>query len=403
MKQVFFALVLVMAVFAPRVATASEPDARNVSVLAVFPAEQSPSHVHYTSDGEAARGLLIPFGSLVSAHNQSKRSAELGAKLDTALGDYDRHQVLLEAIQKAFEQKSAMYVIHKTTDTAGFMDGKKPNARAHAEGHRYVLVLEEVFSGLSMLHLLATRTDDVAPLATFRYSVYDASNIKLLAKGVASGNGMTKKHISEAPQDRELFVSAYPEIAKGVALQIMGNLFRADVLHSMAASVGRGDEVPQVSLLMKKYERRFKYTLAPEKGWKRVKMNTPYANVLEPKSDLKYQLGIRFEIDLLVPELGQDVDSVEGYMVPWGERVAEAGVDMATLGVFSDITLPGYSVYSFATNTEGGRNISALRILSPDMIEVVTVIFTKDFDALYPLHRAAIERNIVGAQVQIKG
>ncbi len=57
---------------------------------------------------------------------------------------------------------------------------------------------------------------------------------------------------------------------------------------------------------MKRFEKRFDYRLEPAVGWKRTRMNTKYVSLLEPRSDLRLSLGLRFEVDLLIPELERD-------------------------------------------------------------------------------------------------
>lgn len=78
---------------------------------------------------------------------------------------------------------------------------------------------------------------------------------------------------------------------------------------------------------LKKNERRFDYEFKPAKNWKRTKMNTKYANLLEPKSDLRYAMGLRFDVDLLVPELGQAVASLDEYIPIYLTRLEDSGID----------------------------------------------------------------------------
>lgn len=403
-KAAIAGLIALLALGSTLMAYANDIDRPAVNVLVVFPAVQAPSKVYFATDGEFTRGLLLPFAAIANSVVLQRRSDELGAELDGALQGYDRYEVLSIALQAAFAQRSTMFEVTKTTDTATYLSGKGPSDSAREQGYEYVMVIEDVFSGLSMLNTLATRSDDVAPMATIRYSLYDAKRKKQVTSATASANGMTKKHIREATKDRDLFVSAYPEMAKTIALQVVGTLFRTDVLNAMAEAVKRGDEVPKVSAVLKKYERRFSYEIDPIEGWKRVKMTSPYVHVVEPRTDLRYQMGLRFEVDLLVPEFGQDVESVEAYLVQMTQRLADVGVDVSTLSEFSDLSMPdGYKVYSYAVNKDGGRNIVALRIRNEDMIEVVTVVVLKDFDALYPKHRGEIERNIAGAKLEVSG
>ncbi|MBL8256480.1 MAG: hypothetical protein JNJ62_07755 [Pseudoxanthomonas mexicana] len=394
------ALLAVALALLPSAAYAQD-GAKDVKVLVVFPQTPTPSKVYFATDGEFTRGLLIPFAAIANSANLRKRSDTLGAQLDATLVGYDRYAVLEEALRKSFGQRSPMFMIEATTDVDRFLPGEKLGTAAAQAGYRYVITIEEVFSGLSMLNLMATRSDDVAPMATIRYRVYETSDRRQLLKGVAAQNGMTKKHIDHAPGDRALFVDAYPQMAQGIATQLVGNLFRTDTLHAMAASIGRGGEVPKVSAVLKQNERRFAYTFKPAEGWKQTKMNTRYASVLEPRTDLRYRMGMRFEIDLLVPEFGQAVDNLDDYLPPFLERLGDTGVDMTTFAPFDDIQAPGYRIYSHAVGDKGGRNVVMMRMLDKDMLEVVTIVVLEDFDALYPQYRAALEQNLSATRLKV--
>jgi hypothetical protein len=394
------ALLATALVFLPHAARAQD-DIKEVKVLVVFPHTPTPSKVYFATDGEFTRGLLIPFAAIANSANLRKRSDTLGAQLDASLAGYDRYAVLEEALRKSFGQRSPMFAVEATTDTGRFLPGDKLGPAAAQAGYRYVVTIEELFSGLSMLNLMATRSDDVAPMANIRYRVYEASGRKQLLKGVAAQNGMTKKHIDQAPGDRALFVDAYPQIAQGIATQLVGNLFRTDTLHAMAASVGRGGEVPQVSTVLKKNQDRFDYTFKPADGWKHTKMNTAYASVLEPRTDLRYRMGMRFEVDLLVSEFGQSVDNLDDYLPPFLERLGDTGVDVGTFAPFDDIHAPGYRVYSHAVGDKGGRNIVMMRMLDKDMLELVTVVVLEDFETLYPQQRAVIEQNLATTRLKV--
>jgi hypothetical protein len=396
------ALLAVVLVLAPGSARAQD-GAAEVKVLLVFPQTPTPSKVYFATDGEFTRGLLIPFAAIANSANLRRRSDTLGAQLDATLAGYDRYAVLGDALRRSFGQRSPMFTVEATTDAARFLPGEKLGTAAAQAGFRYVITIEEVFSGLSMLNLMATRSDDVAPMATIRYRVYETGGRKQVLKGVAAQNGMTKRHIDQAPGDRALFVDAYPQMAQGIATQLVGNLFRTDTLHAMAASIGRGGEVPKVSTVLKQNEDRFAYAFKPADGWKHTKMNTRYAHVLEPRTDLRYRMGMRFEVDLLVPEFGQPVDNLDDYLPPMLERLGDAGVDVATFAPFDGIEAPGYRVYSHAVGDKGGRNLLMMRMLDTDMLELVTVVVTEDFDALYPQHRAVIEQNLATTRLKVAG
>jgi hypothetical protein len=373
----------------------------DVDILVVFPEKLAPSKVHMVTDGEATRGLLVPFGAIVNNINLRKRSEELGAELDTTLQGYDRYSTLFQALVARFKQRSAAFALTESRQPSQYLLDKGIAPAAGAQGYDYVIEIDDKFSGLSMLNILATRTDDVAPVTMLAYQVYDVRKKERINKGLISANGLQKRPYREAVQDRELFVNTYGAIADNLANQLVGTLFRTDKLHAMAASVGRGNEVPEVSAVLKRFEKRFDYRFEVAKDWKRTPMNSKYVSVLEPRSDLRLTLGIRFEVDLLLPEFGQDVKTLDEYLSIWLGRVADMGLDTSTFVEFKDITVPD-SYRAYIMNLAGtGRQIVLLRLLNEDMIELVSVVFLKDFDTLYSPNRTRIEQMIAAARLQM--
>jgi len=371
-----------------------------VRILVTFPAKIEPSKVYMVTDGELARGLAIPFAVFANNAKLKKRGEELGQQLDATLAGYDRYEAIFNALVTRFSHRSPMFALTQSRDAK--YAGEQGVAAAGEQGYAYVLAIEDKFSGLSMLNVVATKTDDVAPLTTLGFQVHETKKRSRIATGNVTANGLIKKPFREAVADRELFVSTYPTVADGVANQIVGTLFRTDVLHTMAQSANRGTEVPQVSAVLKKYEKRFSYEFKPADGWRQTKMNTKYASVLEPKSDQRLVMGLRFDVDLLVAEFGQAVSTVEDYLPSMLGRLEESGIDTTTFQAFSDITVPSaYRVYSFLPNRDGGRQIVMLRVLNQDMIEAINIVFLKDFDALYAQHRAAVEKMIANARLTI--
>jgi len=311
-----------------------------VKILVIFPAQLEPSKVYMMTDGELTRGIIIPFAAIANSAHLKKRSTELGQQLDATLGGYDRYDAIFQALVARFKTRSPIFSLTQTRDTAQYVAGNSVAAAAGVQGYSYVVVIDDKFSGLSMFNSVATRTDDVGPLTTVGFQVFQTKKIARLAKGNATANGMTKKPFREAVNDKEFFVGAYPAIADNVANQLVGTLFKTDVLHAMADSVGRGAEVPQVSVVLKKHEKRFSYDLKPAEGWRKLKFNTKYANGVEPKNDLRLTMGVRFDVDLLVAEFGQKVSTVEDYIPMMLGRLEDSGVDTSNFAEFSDIKAP---------------------------------------------------------------
>jgi len=374
----------------------------DVDIMIVFPEKLAPSHVVMVTDGELARGLLIPFAAIANNINLKKRSEELGAQLDQTLDGYDRYATIFKSLESRFKSRSAAFVPVELRVSSTPASEKAIPITAGKQGYDYVIVIEDKFSGLSMLNQLSTQTDDVAPMTTLAYRVYDTRKRERIAKGLVSSNGLQKRPYKEAIKDRELFVGAYERIANHMAEQLVGTLFREDKLHAMAASVGRGDEVPQVSAVMKRFEKRFDFTLKTAPDWKFTKMNSKYTNVLEPKNDLRFSLGLRFEVDLLIPEFGQDVSTVDEYVLAWKLRIVDQGIDASSFGEFADIDAPeGFRAYSLDL-PGGGKQISLIKILNEDMLEMVSLVFSKDFATLYPQNRKKMESMIAAAKLEVR-
>mgnify|MGYP003577655456 CR=1 FL=1 len=121
---------------------------------------------------------------------------------------------------------------------------------------------------------------------------------------------------------------------------------------------------------------------------------------MEPKSDLRFALGLRFEVDLLVPEFGQDVKTLDEYITVWQTRLTDQGIDTTTFAESKDIPAPpGYPAYSF--NLASGRQIALVRQLNEDMIEMISLVFLKDFETLYPQNRAMMEKIIASTKLNV--
>jgi len=396
LPQLFASFLILLA---PDIASAvSDADA---DILIVFPEKLAPSKVYFVTDGEITRGILIPFAAIANDIAFRKRSDEMGAQLDRTLAGYDRYATIYKELESRFKFRSPAFVTTDSRAPAIYLSDNGITPAAAKDGYDYVIAIEDKFSGLSMLTLVATRSDDLAPITTLGYKVYDARKRERIAKGLISANGLQKRHYNEALKDRELFVGSYDQMAYYLAEQLVGSLFRVDQLHTMAASVGRGDEVPQVAAVMKRFEKRFDYTLKTAPDWKQTRMNSKYVSVLEPKNDLRYSLGLRFEVDLLIPEFGQDVSTVDEYVDAWKLRLVDQGIDISSFAVFADIDAPdGFRAYSLDL-PGGGRQVSLLRLLNEDMLQLVSLIFTKDFATLYPQNRKKMEAMIAAAKLQV--
>jgi hypothetical protein len=106
-------------------------------------------------------------------------------------------------------------------------------------------------------------------------------------------------------------------------------------------------------------------------------------------------------VDLLLPELGQDVHSVADYLPVVARNLAEHP-EFSPLKKFDDISAPGFESYAVDRTTAGGRDVLLFRKLDDDMMEVVTLVFLKDFDTLYPTQRKRMERMIGSGGIELR-
>jgi hypothetical protein len=395
-------IVICLAMSACPVAAATGPG-RPVRIVVLQLEGVVRSEVSFNTPGQFAR-VFIPLFGVGQVMANTQRRHDLGARLDATLGRYDREAVLFDAVVASFGQRSPMFEFARGEfDYADFRDTTM-DEEAFPQGHDYVLVLNEVFSGLAMSNAYASRDGLVAPTAVLEAVLYDGRNRKELAYRRFSANGLEGRPLEDALQDRAFFVDTYPAIARTLASQLVGHLNREDVLHAMAASVGRGAEVPPIEQLLARHARRFRFDTDPLPGWKRTKMDTKYAVVIEPKDARRTQFGIRLEADLLVPEFGQQVGTIDQYLDKVRDRLATQGVDPETLAPFDDLTMPpGYRVVSYVTDpARDGRIVLAVRQRDTQLVELMHVIFSRDFATGFPIHRAEIERNLARTRMELR-
>jgi hypothetical protein len=373
----------------------------NLKVATLYLRGGSRPRVNYSTAGQFARSLIPLYGLMAN----SRQFGELDARLGTTLAGYDRESVLHDKVAAAFAKWSPMFVLERGSfDYEDFGYGASWKAKAFPQGYDYVLVLNEPFAGLAMTSQFASRDGKVAPLALVEAFLYDGRTRKQLLSGKFSAYGLEARPLEDALADREFFVKTYPNIAQVVTNQLVVQMNRDDLPHRMAAAIGRGDEVPAIGSLLRRYAKRFRLKADPTSDWTSRKMGSDYDLLLEPRDWRNQLFGIRLEVDLLVPEFDQDVDTVEAYVEKVRGRLASQGVEPDSMVPFDELTLPpGFRVYSIVTDAEhDGRVIMAVRKLDDDMVEKIRVIFPSDFGATYATHRASIEENLAHSGARLR-
>jgi hypothetical protein len=338
--------------------------------------------------------------ALINSATIKHRNEPLEAQLRQTLEGFERSPPLADAIKRSFARYAGVFDVATTTDRARYLDRSGLTPAAAADGYDYLLAMDGEFSGLWMAGAY-TRTDDLTPAQTIRYRMLRVRDGGLVLKGVVTGYGLERRPYQEAVVDREFFVKLWPQVCAAIAGRITGDLNRNDKLHWMATHVDRGDEVPAIGTVLKKYENTFKFDLTPVKGWRLTKLDTKYARVLEPADETNRIFGLRFDVDLLLPEFGQDVRTVEEYIAAYGLRRTEAMPNSSPLEKWDGVVAPGFEVYRSSTG-EGGDNIVMFRKFGEVHMEVINAVFLKEFDRYYPANRRKIEAMIASSDVRLR-
>lgn len=375
---------------------------RQVRILAIIPPEDEPVRVVLLTQweyGAQALGGILP--ALINQAKIDKRNKPLDEQLRKTLEGYERTPILADAVKRSFAKPAGVFEVTTTTDSARYLQTRgRDKLTAAAEEFDYVLHLQSEFVGLWMGGAF-TRTDDLTPAQAVRYRLFRASDSAVVHKGAVTSFGQEKRHYNLAVADRDFFVNLWPNVCTSLAWRIVGELNGGDQLHAMAAQVGRGGEVPAIGTVLKQHEDSFRMELAPVKGWRETKLGTNYVRVLEPRDSSNKVMGIRFEVDLLLPEFGQDVSTLEEYLLAFSLRRSESNPEFPPISKWDGINAPGYEVY-LASDGANARSILLYRMLGERKVQFINVVFLKDFESLYAANRGKIEEMIASSVVELR-
>jgi len=388
---------------------ADEPaTARQVRVLILLPDEHKPLDVRLIKTSDYVRGFVFTgaIPAVIGAAIVEHRNNPLEATFAGTMAGFERNAALLAALSQSFRQRDSgrgVFEIASSTDNAKYLQTKGVNhltGSAGSEGFDYVLVLESSFTGLRTRDAAEAAREFVAATTDLWFALYRVKDGKLAQRGSVSSSAVEGRHYRAAIGDRQYFEVHWPLLCKVIAGNLTGALNRTDQLHLMAAAVGRGDDVPAVQKLLDRESKKFKWDLEPVEGWRETKLNTPWARVLEPKDASRTYMGLRFDVDLLVAEFGQDVDTIEEYIEVYARRRAEAAPQYGPLQEFTDITAPGFRAYS-SRSDNGAYEVVMVKKLDDKRVEIAVAVFLKDFQTLYPANRAKIEKMIATSSVRL--
>jgi hypothetical protein len=375
---------------------------RPVRILAIVPALEPELRVALITRADVIFRSTMPglIPMLISAGIQERRNAPLDARLHTTLAGFDLTQDFFKTLARSFWARSPLFEMTGSTDGARYLQGDELTSAVARDGYDYAIVFEPRLVGLTMA-TSPHESLDMSPAMSLKYRVLRPGSHRALSRNTATAYGLVKLPYQSAVASREFFTNAWPEMSLTLAHQITGKLYRHDVLHEMAASVGRGDEMPAVGTLLKRYERSFEWRLRPIRGWRDTKFDVNYVRVLEPKSDERLVIGLRLEVDLMLPEFGLAGGSLREYIQVFDERRRDELPDAEPLVAFEGIDAPGYEKYSYDV-ADGGRIITLFRKLDDQRVEIVRAIFLKDFAGIYARHRQNVEQMIATHQVLLR-
>jgi hypothetical protein len=383
---------------APTTSRAQDVPAAKVRVQVVL-RDADHLSVYHASRGSVVGGLLVPFFNVGNAIKADAR----GDKLTAAVGDYVHALALETSFERVLPARYPVFEVDAVAEGGLHATDRELAQHAREAGFRYVLLVDETFTGLSSGSVVAD-TDQVSVMQAVKLELFDADDGKRLWKSRLVAGSLARSALAPALESGDFFRTNYPAVADMLATLVVGSLFRDDQLHAMAASAGQGEQVPAVSSVLARYDDAIAIHVEVPKGWHELRMNSPYVKVIEPKSELRFKMGVRAEIDLLVSEFAQDVATVDEYMAAAATRMGEAGMDTATLTPFAGDTLaipPGYSAWTIRRQDGTGGQVMFVKLLEKPYIAVLTVVATEDLDGLVAANREALEAAVLGSTVAV--
>lgn len=391
-----------------RGADAPAQASRQVRLLVVMSDDDAPPSVDYKTAADIVSEAGLGLVNVVIADAISDgRHGPFAETFATTMAGFRRNPAFVDALAHSFTYRAGgkdVFALSTTTDFARYVNARgldKLTGAARAEGFDYALVLYTRFVGLRTHDYYEALGTLVRPDYRVAFRLSRVADDKVLHRGTVASMGYWGRPVAEAVADRDAFVKLWPELCKILADNLTGELNRTDNLHLMAESAGRGADVPAIGALLAAQAKLFKWDLKPVKGWRETGLGTPYARVLEPNDPSRNIMGLRFDVDLLVEELGQKVATLDEYLVIAARRRVEISPEYGPLVKFTDISAPGFETYLSETRT-GARQIVLFKKLDERRIEMITAVFLQNFAALYPQNRERIEKMIAWSSVRLR-
>ena len=113
-------------------------------------------------------------------------------------------------------------------------------------------------------------------------------------------------------------------------------------------------------------------------------------------------MGVRFDLDLLIAELGQDVGKVSDYIPVMLNRLEAAQYDVSTFkSVQGPVLSREYEAYEISRPDGQGKELYLIRLVDDTFLEMFTLVFVVDADRLYQTYEKDIISIIDGRKLTI--
>ena len=360
-------------------AAGAEP-VRPVKLLVVLRARDAVRHF------QPARGH--PLGEPVWITD----SDQLNAAYKSAAMNFDRDSPLKAALMLAFRDRAPFVDIATSADRDRYLSGAlfgKPKTAAREEGFDFILALYDDFIGFAPRNGLDDENAVLSPEYGLSYGLFELASNRVMQRGSVRNFGFEPARFDGTTQDLALFPQTWPYLCLVNTTEMVDELVRNDAVHDMAARGGRGAEYPAVHADIEAYRKRLDWRLSPAPGWSE-RASGPFTRVLFPKGDLSRSVRMHVDAELLLPALGQAVDTAEEFMRIHDRDRARLMPD-APLERFTNVAARGYSAWRYA-EPSGEHVLVFIRRTSAVTMQVMTLTISGDFDAIYPSLRGKIEQ-----------
>lgn len=375
---------------------AQDKESNKVRILVIVDTSE-PLIVDYRTVGNTVRSLIF-LGSLTDVAITEIRQSSHSKKLRETVGEFDRFPLIKKGVENAFAPQSKYFQVEVTNDASLLKGKRKVDLKAvRALGYPFVLLFDEVFSGLVSAWKLGT----LSASTTIRYELIDVNKENTMSKGSLSGWNKAIHDFEGAISDRNAFIQEYEDAVLITASTIYGQLNKDGHLNAMAGSAGLSDYVPSLIYFLDQYAKKFDYKIKFPKGWHEVAMGSKYTKVTEPRNDDKLKFGIRVDIDLLIKELGQDVDQLDAYMAIFMNKAFTAGYSIDTITQIPlSIDSAQYTRVVLNRPNNTGKEVLVFTQFGKEYVAIFSLIFLQDFERFLNKYQGDIEYVITNIEFE---